>query len=711
MKDVCNRPQLELVEENGHFLMPKASYSLNRNNQLAVYEWLRTLKLSDGFSSNLATCVESTSSKLIGMSSHDCDIFMQFLLPVAFMFLPSCYWKPLTELSAFFRNLCSTSLRVDKISEMENSIALTLCKLERFFPPALFDCMEHLPVHLPYEARLGGPIQYRWMYPFERFLNHLKSKMKNKRYVEGSIADAYMLEESTHFASFYFDDHVKSGTKIGQNLNDGGINPNLPVTLSIFNQPGRSMGKRKTRYLSAEECFLAHQYVLLNCEEVQPILRLYEKGLRRYNPGCTDQDVDDEVKRNFAHWFKEYTEVHCRRKSTSNFGVSIKGTGLTQFESNCFGTLQEVVEVEYPNDPIKKVVLFKCEWFDPTLNVGSRLNSEYGIAEVHCKKRSKKYNPFIIAQSASQVCYIPYPQGIKEKMNWWVVLNVQPRGTIDSTYSSSYSYQQQNIMLPTYGGSQSIEDDVQDLVHKPLQMNEVELTQSENQGSDERAQTENSEEDDSEEIEEEDNDDFIEDDNPKDNRITIHPIGTTSFDPCSAHRGIVPCLTRTFPKAVRTYNDAPRHVKDVWFNEFRVHIKLAAGDPWPPWMSDLLAQNRFIWDKEDFKKTSEKIKKKNRNLDCRGMGPSLHCASSIPMTKHRRRLISSLLAHNWLPIDNEETRLPIWNNPMELKIRPMHIRQQVVRLAPNGGGALNQTPREALHSHPVQVLPPPTFGR
>nr|GMD22552.1 putative transposase En/Spm [Ipomoea batatas] len=67
MKDVCNRPQLELVEQNGRFLMPKASYSLHRTNQLAVYEWLETLKLPDGFSSNLATCVDSTSSKLIGM--------------------------------------------------------------------------------------------------------------------------------------------------------------------------------------------------------------------------------------------------------------------------------------------------------------------------------------------------------------------------------------------------------------------------------------------------------------------------------------------------------------------------------------------------------------------------------------------------------------------------------------------------------------------
>nr|GLL44865.1 uncharacterized protein LOC109190933 [Ipomoea trifida] len=282
--------------------MPKASYSLHRTNQLAVYEWLQTLKLPDGFSSNLATCVDSTSSKLIGMKSHDCHIFMQFLLPVAFMFLPSCHWKALTELSVFFRNLCSTSLRVDKICEMENSIVLTLCKLERFFPPALFDCMEHLPVHLPYETRLGGPVQYRWMYPFERFLNHLKSKMKNKRYVEGSIADAYMLEESTHFASFYFDDDVHSRrTRIGRNLNDGGIDPNMPITLSIFNRPGRLMGRRTTRYLSVEERFAAHQYVLLNCEEVQPILRLYENGLRLYNPGCTDQDVDDDF---LTHWDK-----------------------------------------------------------------------------------------------------------------------------------------------------------------------------------------------------------------------------------------------------------------------------------------------------------------------------------------------------------------------------------------------------------------------
>jgi hypothetical protein len=28
--------------------------------------------------------------------------------------------------------------------------------------------MEYLPIHLSFEAKVGGPVQYRWMYPFER---------------------------------------------------------------------------------------------------------------------------------------------------------------------------------------------------------------------------------------------------------------------------------------------------------------------------------------------------------------------------------------------------------------------------------------------------------------------------------------------------------------------------------------------------------------
>nr|GFD12784.1 hypothetical protein [Tanacetum cinerariifolium] len=55
----------------------------------------------------------------------------------------------------------------DVNGKMEKNIVVTLCKLEKILPPGFFDHMENLVVHLSYEARVGGPVQYRWMYPFE----------------------------------------------------------------------------------------------------------------------------------------------------------------------------------------------------------------------------------------------------------------------------------------------------------------------------------------------------------------------------------------------------------------------------------------------------------------------------------------------------------------------------------------------------------------
>ncbi|XP_019186065.1 PREDICTED: uncharacterized protein LOC109180813 [Ipomoea nil] len=44
-----------------------------------------------------------------------------------------------------------------------------------------------------------------------------------------------------------------------------------------------------------------------------------------------------------------------------------------------------------------------------------------------------------------------------------------------------------------------------------------------------------------------------------------------------------------------------------------------------------------FWNTEEFKKTAAK-NKRNRNSDCRGLGPSLHTAGSISISEHRRRL-------------------------------------------------------------------------
>jgi hypothetical protein len=94
---------------------------------------------------------------------------MQTLIPLAFRdLLQKGIWDALTEISHFFRDICSSKMNVDHIERLEMNIVETICKLEMIFPPLFFYSMEHLPVHLLFEVKVGGPTQYRWKYPFER---------------------------------------------------------------------------------------------------------------------------------------------------------------------------------------------------------------------------------------------------------------------------------------------------------------------------------------------------------------------------------------------------------------------------------------------------------------------------------------------------------------------------------------------------------------
>jgi hypothetical protein len=100
--------------------------------------------------------------RLYGMKSHDRHVFMQTPIPLTYHdLLPKGLWDALTEINNFFRDLCFSKLNVDHIDRLETNIIETLCKLEMIFPPSFFNSMEHLPIHLPFEAKIGGSIQYR----------------------------------------------------------------------------------------------------------------------------------------------------------------------------------------------------------------------------------------------------------------------------------------------------------------------------------------------------------------------------------------------------------------------------------------------------------------------------------------------------------------------------------------------------------------------
>jgi hypothetical protein len=99
---------------------------------------------------------------------------------------------PLIQLSWFFVALCSKELVEEDLDKLSSSIKETLCWLEMVFPPAFFDVMIYLPVHRAKEAKLGGPVCYRWMYLVERYLCTVKGYVRNKAHPKGSIAEAYI---------------------------------------------------------------------------------------------------------------------------------------------------------------------------------------------------------------------------------------------------------------------------------------------------------------------------------------------------------------------------------------------------------------------------------------------------------------------------------------------------------------------------------------
>nr|GEY28884.1 hypothetical protein [Tanacetum cinerariifolium] len=193
---------------------------------------------------------------------------------------------------------------------------------ELIYPPALFDIMIHLVIHLPVEALEGGPIRPRWMYPFERYIKKLKGYVRNKAKSEGSIAEGYVAEEALTFSSRYFRD----------------------VTTK-FNRPGRNVDPPPPTYNDKDpEVSTTNELFALACGPT-------------WTPISINSCVVDRVR---------YV-VHSRdeRRITQNSGICSPGPDREMY----YGQLQEILELKYL---LFKVVLFRVKWFD-TRNQGPKV--------------------------------------------------------------------------------------------------------------------------------------------------------------------------------------------------------------------------------------------------------------------------------------------------------------------------------------------------
>ncbi|XP_047259412.1 uncharacterized protein LOC124891892 isoform X3 [Capsicum annuum] len=146
-------------------------------------------------------------------------------------------------------------------------------------------------------------------------------------------------------------------------------------------------------------------------------------------PNVSQDQINESPEANFSIWFKEYfhTDFHGSARLIMNSGVCISDPNFGDF----YGRIKEIIEVEYREAPLKQIVLFKCEWFDPNMDVGVKKHNQYKLVDINHHRRYKNYEPFILAIQATQVCYVSYPSKKKNKDDWAVVLKIKPLNVVE----------------------------------------------------------------------------------------------------------------------------------------------------------------------------------------------------------------------------------------------------------------------------------------
>jgi len=269
---LCDRPKLVIPtpNEGRRWKKPKADFVLTRAQRKEVLQWMKTLKFPDGYAANLSRGVNLATMRVNGLKSHDYHIWLERILPVMVRgYVPDHIWVVLAELSNFFRQLCAKEVSRSVIADMELLAPVLLCKLEKIFPPGFFNPMEHMILHLPYEARMGGPVQNRWCYSIERCQKVLRTKCKNKCKIEASIAEAQILEEVSNFTSKYYSENLPSVHNPPSRYNVGEEESNL----SIFRGQLGKASEATIKTLNLEEWRDIMLYVLKNLDEVEPYIK------------------------------------------------------------------------------------------------------------------------------------------------------------------------------------------------------------------------------------------------------------------------------------------------------------------------------------------------------------------------------------------------------------------------------------------------------
>ncbi|CAM8943914.1 unnamed protein product [Rhodiola kirilowii] len=133
--------------------LPPSCTTLSKSEKTSLCGCLKGVKVPYGFSSNISSLVSMKDLRLNGLKSHDFHTLMQQLVPSAIRGIMSPKARTVVHrLCVIFSPLCAKVIDTSELDGLQEQIVVTLCQLEKFFPPSFFDIMVNLSVHFVREV-------------------------------------------------------------------------------------------------------------------------------------------------------------------------------------------------------------------------------------------------------------------------------------------------------------------------------------------------------------------------------------------------------------------------------------------------------------------------------------------------------------------------------------------------------------------------------
>jgi hypothetical protein len=286
------RPELHPISRsNGKYLLPPASYTLTAEEQKTFCQCLHGVWVPMSFSSNISKLVLMNDLSMYDYNSHDCHVMMTIFLAIVIRVIKLVHVKVIiTRLCYFFNTVSHKVIGYKELDDLRAYMIKTMCILEMCFPP-FFDMQQQLMIHLVDQIYTLGPLYLHSIFLYERYLVVLKSYVRNRAHLEGSIMEGYTIEEVVEC----WTDYVKDEKMIG-----------LPIPLHEGRLRERGRMSQKSfidkDYNSVSE---AHFSVLQQLEIVAPYIEEHFLELHRDNIGRTEAWIMKEHQRVFTTWLMD----------------------------------------------------------------------------------------------------------------------------------------------------------------------------------------------------------------------------------------------------------------------------------------------------------------------------------------------------------------------------------------------------------------------